>query len=111
MNDHQDFINRQLLMYTKHAAIMKAYVLGEKIQYRSPNVGTWHDTDCPTFTLSLEYRVVPKPKELWIICDEDHNSFTVPHATLGSAKARMDYLTEHCGAKGLKVKKFVEEVS
>lgn len=116
MNAHQELINHQLLTYTKHAAVMKAYVLGEKIQYRSSGSSEWSDAPCPNFAPSLEYRVVPKPKEFWLIYYLDRPYVSNMFLTKQEAQDMVDKYQSKVRRipaphLELTLKKFVEEVS
>lgn len=50
----------------KHAAVIRAFADGHKIQHKHYNSEEWHDWDdqyCPSFLPDLEYRVKPKKKK------------------------------------------------
>lgn len=46
----------------KHAAVIKKWADGAKIQYKSESDGNWVDTPNPTWADWLEYRIKPEPK-------------------------------------------------
>jgi hypothetical protein len=44
----------------KHAALIKAWAYGAKIQYHAP--WGWKDIQCPDWMVEGEYRIKPEPK-------------------------------------------------
>ena len=56
----------------KHAAVIRAFADGEKIQYRDPKAKEygWYDTKTPRFHEYFEYRVKPEPKSPGQIAEE-----------------------------------------
>ena len=44
----------------KHAELIKAWAMGERIQCRGMTDGAWHDIEHPTWLEAVEYRIKPE---------------------------------------------------
>lgn len=85
------------------ALIAEAHENGEEVQYRfSKKDDRWHTAPVPAWNDFQEYRIKPKPRELWAVYEAD-GSYS------GQSWETEDPAKEYVGARGRTVVRFVEQ--
>jgi len=76
-------MNEQQKKAAEYAEILLAFSRGEKCEFFSEYQKRWERVAYPEWSFScIKYRIAPKPREWWVIPDENNNLLNANHINL-----------------------------